>query len=554
VPSCAAPCWRDRGRVGHDVEVSLNRRSSPAVLLLLAAALVVSACTTSKSGHEPAAVTASQPAVTTSGAASPATGRSAHLRVMSFNIENGGTGVAFSSVSKAIEAAHADVVAVNEGYGNIPRLARALHWPYYDIGTQIVSRLPLIAPPANDRFRFPPGAHTTDGRAMFVEVSPGRVVAVINVHLPSTPYSPFKVQQGATAHQIRVLERHERVSALKRPLRTARRLIGQHVPTFLLGDFNSPSDLDWTRATVGLRDQVKYPFRWPASAAVEASGMVDSYRSVHPNPVTDPGLTWPASRPFVKGYNPGPAGQAADRIDLLFSGGPARATSSQVVGERGSAANIVVSPWPSDHRAVVSGFTVTAAPEPALVSVRARLVERGAAVSVDYSAPKSDARSIVVRASRPGRGRPERVAVQAARSGTVRIDTGQLEPGEYHAVLIGSDGPLHARMAFWVEKPGASTVLRTSRPSYERGHGVPVSWSDAPGDRNDWLAVYRRGAVPGKASYLGWTYIGPQVAGSTVVNAAIRGVSRPLAKGRYTAYLLKDDGYDVLAHADFRVR
>ena len=103
----------------------------------------------------------------------------------------------------------------------------------------------------------------------------------------------------------------------------------------------------------------------------------------------------------MKGYNPGPAGQAADRIDLLFSGGPARATSSQVVGERGSAANIVVSPWPSDHRAVVSGFTVTAAPEPALVSVRSRLVERGAPVSVDYSAPKSDARAIVVRPSQP---------------------------------------------------------------------------------------------------------------------------------------------------------
>ena len=59
---------------------------------------------------------------------------------------------------------------------------------------------------------------------------------------------------------------------------------------------------------------------------------------------------------------------------------------------------------------------------------------------------------------------------------------------------------------------------------------------------------------PGKASYLGWTYIGPQVAGSTVVNGAIRGVNWPLAKGRYTAYLMKDDGYGVLAHADFRVR
>src|SRR4029453_7688295 len=97
----------------------------------------------------------------------------------------------------------------------------------------------------------------------------------------------------------------------------------------------------------------------------EAMFRSDSYRALHPTPVTDQGLTWPASRPFVKGYNPGPNGAAADRIDLLYSGGPARATQSSVVGEAGSKySDIVVSPWPSDHRAVVSQFEVTPAPLP----------------------------------------------------------------------------------------------------------------------------------------------------------------------------------------------
>lgn len=546
------PCWRERDRVRHDVDVSLNRRSSLTVALLVTGGLVLSACTGSKSADKPAPVTSSE-LVTSRSTPAPVQLARPHLRVMTFNIEDGGTGVDFSSISKAIQAAHADVVAVNEGYGNIPRLARGLHWRYFDISTQIVSRLPLLTPPANDDATFPPGAHTTDGRAMFVEMSPGRVAAVINVHLPSSPYSPFKVQQGAPAHEIVALEKHERVSALKRPLRTARQLIADHIPTFLLGDFNSPSDLDWTHATVGLRDQVKYPLHWPASAAVEASGLVDSYRAVHPDPVADQGLTWPASRPFVKGYNPGPAGQAADRIDLLFSGGPARATSSQVVGEQGSAADIVVSPWPSDHRAVVSGFTVTPGPEPALVSVRSRLAVRGTTLPIDYSAPDSNARAIVVRRSDGANSSPTRVAVHPAHSGTVRIDTQRLVPGKYEASLVAG-GPLHAQMAFWVERPGATTSLRTGHRSYARGHGIATSWSDAPGDRNDWLAVYRRGGVPGKASYLGWTYIGPQISGSVTVNAAIRGVQWPLPPGRYTAYLLKDDDYVVLAHADFRVR
>jgi hypothetical protein len=47
------------------------------------------------------------------------------------------------------------------------------------------------------RFRLHRGARTTDGRAVFVEIAPGRVVAIVNVHLPLSPYSPFKVQNGA---------------------------------------------------------------------------------------------------------------------------------------------------------------------------------------------------------------------------------------------------------------------------------------------------------------------------------------------------------------------
>ena len=61
---------------------------------------------------------------------------------MTFNIEYGGTGVDFGSVPKAIRAARADVVAVNEGYGNIPRLAAALGWRDFDVRSKVVSRFP----------------------------------------------------------------------------------------------------------------------------------------------------------------------------------------------------------------------------------------------------------------------------------------------------------------------------------------------------------------------------------------------------------------------------
>jgi endonuclease/exonuclease/phosphatase family metal-dependent hydrolase len=526
--------------------------SRPAAILLVGA-LTLMGCTGTTSPTVTSSPITSKS--TASSAQSPPAGsQTIDLRVMTFNIEYGGVEVDFASVSKAIKAAHADVVAINEGYGNIPRLAAALGWQFFDIRSQIVSRFPVLTPPGSDAVPLHRGARTTDGRAVFVEIAPGRVVAIVNVHLPSSPYSPFKVQKGAPAREILALEKRVRVPALQSPLKTARNLVADHLPVFLLGDFNSPSDLDWTKATVGLRDQIRYPLRWPASAAVEASGLVDSYRAVYPNPATDQGLTWPASRPFVKGYNPGPNGAAADRIDLLYSGGPARATQSWVVGEAGSTySDISVSPWPTDHRAVVSQFVVTPAPTPTLVSVRSRLVVRGAPLIVDYSAVDANADSLAI-ASAAATGNPvisDRVKHDAR--GTARVDTTSLKPGEYEAGLL-DDGTLLAQMAFWVEAKGGEPGLQIDKRSYDRGDPIGVSWTDAPGNRNDWLGVFRHGGVPGVDSYVGWTYLGAEIAGSTILDGKINGVDLPLPKGRYSVYMLKDDGYDILARADFAIQ
>ena len=77
-----------------------------------------------------------------SGPASAAT--PVDLRVMEFNIEYGGTVVSFDSIVRAVQAADADVVGVEEGFGNVPRLADALGYPYYNVRLQVVSRFPLI--------------------------------------------------------------------------------------------------------------------------------------------------------------------------------------------------------------------------------------------------------------------------------------------------------------------------------------------------------------------------------------------------------------------------
>jgi len=122
--------------------------------------------------------------------------------------------------------------------------------------------------------------------------------------------------------------------------------------TFLTGDFNEPSHLDWTTAAAnaGL-----HPFKvaWPASSAVVAKGFRDSYRQINTNEVTKPGNTWTP--------DPGP-NEVHDRIDFVFVAGTgASATATQIVGENATHADIVVSSYPSDHRAVVSTFSIPSA-------------------------------------------------------------------------------------------------------------------------------------------------------------------------------------------------
>ncbi len=469
-----------------------------------------------------------------------ATPRPVTLAVMEFNVEYGGEEVDFSGVPKAIEAGGADLVAIEEGYGNMPRIARAVGWPYYDPRTQILSRYPLLTPPHDPPF-------------VYVEVAPGRVVAIANVHLPSTSYGPFQVRDGASAAEVVAIERRKRLPVIEPVLGALERLAAQGVPVFLTGDFNAPSHLDWTSETVGARDQVRFPVSWPVSMAVEGAGLVDSFRAAHPDPVTDPGVTWPADRPFVPGYNPASRGAPADRIDFVYAGGPAEVTDSVIVGETGGAGvDVPVEPWPTDHRATVSTFQIRPAPEPTIVSVDRRLVAVGDELPIRFHAP-ADASLAVV----PGLGGSARtsalVRIPAGPGSEATPSTTGWDPGPYEVVLLASSGEELSRSAFWLEGPGSRPVLGTDRRVYPPGAPIRVGWSDAPGNRFDWIGVYRRGADPNVASYLLWAYTGATVSGSLVLDRDASG-SWPLRPGRYAVYLLRDDSYVKIGAVVFTVR
>lgn len=141
------------------------------------------------------------------------------------------------------------------------------------------------------------------------------------------------------------------------------------------GDFNEPSTLDWTHRTAQLFDHNGVVLRWGSTQALEDAGYVDAYRRQHPNPVTHPGFTWPASNPNspVSVLTWAPEADERDRIDYVFHHPDSRLklTDAHVVGPRATIVRnqrvvepgkdeflLADAPWPTDHKGVLASYTV----------------------------------------------------------------------------------------------------------------------------------------------------------------------------------------------------
>jgi endonuclease/exonuclease/phosphatase family metal-dependent hydrolase len=539
----------DRSRAWTGCAASFADRASFAgrvtlatgLLIALAAAAALGGCGSSSGGG--------------SATAAAAHGAPRTLKVMVFNIEYGGTQVSFKKVAEAVKKASPDVVGLEEAETNTARLAKLAGYRYYNAGLQIVSRYPILEPSG------------AGGVYAFIEVQPGYVVAISNVHLPSDPYGPNWIRDGKSADQVIALERRLRLPAVQQQVEVLPKVAKEGIPVFVTGDFNSPSHLDYTQAAVGSRPEVKYVVDWPVSQAMADAGFKDSYRVAHPDPVKDPGLTWWAARPKVSGWNP-TAKDPQDRIDFVYTAGPSRVVSSEIVGEEGNpAASITVTPWPSDHRAVVSTFAVVPGRMPVLVATNKLLVKQGEPVVVTFHSPGMGGERVGVVPA--GAGLDAVLAGQRAGStgttnGSVAFRTGDLPTGAYDAVLSAAGGKVLARAPFWVGGKDGRVRLTTSKSTYTVGEPIGVSWQDAPSNRWDWVGVYKASAAdPSTDYYLIWQYTGGAEAGSvhgmpagTMVldgGAATQGSPWPLPPGKYVVYYLLADAYTAVAKASFTV-
>jgi endonuclease/exonuclease/phosphatase family metal-dependent hydrolase len=288
------------------------------------------------------------------------------LSVMSFNAWGAGLneGKPIDETVAAIRASGADIVALLEtraeapicgkvcppvGPDVAPQVAAALGFRYHEQrgaaelqwASAVLSRYPIVA-------------ELSDGLGAEIDVR-GQRVQVYTVHLPDWPYQPFQLLGIEYDGAPRLHDARAAVASAKATrgpgLERLRAAIASAAPAaavFICGDFNEPSHRDWTPATVaaGLHPTA---VQWPTIAALESAGFVDTWRAVHPDPVAHPGFTWSARSA------PDDPTDHHDRIDfVLVAGSGVTIESSALVGEVAPPADVVITPWPSDHRAVLT--------------------------------------------------------------------------------------------------------------------------------------------------------------------------------------------------------
>ena len=275
------------------------------------------------------------------------------VRVMTYNTCRGATyqGQPLSQSARMIEMAKADIVGMQEIGDNIPKLAELLGWNH---GSSFLTRYEIV-----DQAQ---GIGKRPWYGIKVKMPSGKHAYAFNAHLPSGPNQAYQLLglKGGYRTYPKIDTEEEAIAGAKkgrgkyidRLLKLMKSFVKTDDPIFVVGDFNEPSHLDWTEAAAKAgHHPMKVAF--PTSQRMIEAGFTDSYRTVHPDEVAKPGLTWsPVHAPDHPDHH-------HMRIDYAyFKGEGIQVTEAKIIGEKKEKADIVVSPYPSDHRAVVATFSL----------------------------------------------------------------------------------------------------------------------------------------------------------------------------------------------------
>ncbi|MBN2163133.1 MAG: endonuclease/exonuclease/phosphatase family protein [Pontiellaceae bacterium] len=274
------------------------------------------------------------------------------IKIMTFNIWRDGKGgkQPLSQTVRVIQMAQADIVGLQEVNENAKAIAELLGWNYIQQtrDTAILSRFKIL--------------ETTDNRlGVKIRCDSGKVLYVFNVHFAHAPYQPYQLLNIPYANAPFLKTEAEAVAAANDArghevtglIKEIDDLKGQAIPVIITGDFNEPSHLDWTQAAA---EMGRHPIRvrYPTTSALEKANFIDTYRAMFPDEIRNPGFTW---TPLTTLEN---TNDHHDRIDFIFCNNTGlKIANTMIVGENKAHAELVVTPYPSDHRAIVTTFILS---------------------------------------------------------------------------------------------------------------------------------------------------------------------------------------------------
>ncbi len=265
-------------------------------------------------------------------------GEDISFKLASYNLLLGGalSGDRLFQTREVIESSEADIMVLGEHALSAAKIAEGLGWhvKMFGFDIAIISRYRIV---------------DTLENGVIIEFNPGNRIAVCVVHHLHVPYGPYTLSQtpSLTAEELIATAMATRGAETEAYLADLAPHQSAGTPVFLAGDFNEPSHLDWTQEAVdaGIKPMV---VDWPASRAVADAGLKDAYREVHPDGVTEPGLTW---TPY-----PG-EDDVPDRIDYIYFDN-AELVDVALLGPDHPASDLVVEPYPSDHWALIAEFAL----------------------------------------------------------------------------------------------------------------------------------------------------------------------------------------------------
>lgn len=322
--------------------------------------------------------------------------REKELKILQLNIWQEGVMVkgGYEALADELARADADFVMLSEvrnykGTRFCDRIRASLqergktYYSFYSYDSGLLSKYPIT----DSATIFPENGDHGSMYKLTAEVE-GKKICVYTAHLDyqncsyylvrgysSTTWEKLPDPLTDTAALLADNRLSQRDDAIRLFLKDAAREVTQGHFVFLGGDFNEPSHRDWTKQTADSADHRGVVIPWTVTTLLEGAGYRDAYRTFYPDPVKNPGYTYPADCPGaeLKKLTWAPQSDERERIDFIFyyPQPGLRLEDVKIYGPRGSirmnkrveenTADVFVLPlgiWPTDHKGVIATFTM----------------------------------------------------------------------------------------------------------------------------------------------------------------------------------------------------